>query len=188
MLYSDNIKVEFESQGFRCTHLGCSPEADKTALFFESMRKTETVSCPECGGEVHIYTENLSEEKSESLQTILQEHHDLAVCYAMKEEMCRLYELTDYQQALDGWTKWFEAAKASEIPALVKFAKQKEKRLLGLAAHAVFPISTGKLEGFNNKIKVAKRIAYGYRNEDYFFTLIRYLSLPSARCSSHNFP
>ena len=60
---------------------------------------------------------------------------------------------------------------------MVKFATQKEKRLHGLAAHAVFPISTGKLEGFNNKIKVAKRIACGYRDEDYFFTLIRYLSL-----------
>ena len=130
----------------------------------------------------------LSEKKTESLQAILQDHQDLAVCYAMKEEMCRLYELTDYQQALDGWTKWFEAAKASEIPALEKFATQKEKRLPGLAAHAVFPISTGKLEGFNNKIKVAKRIAYGYRDEEYFFTLIRYLSLPSVRCSSHNFP
>ena len=130
----------------------------------------------------------LSEKKTESLQAILQDHQDLAVCYAMKEEMCRLYELTDYQQSLDGWTKWFEAAKASEIPALEKFATQKEKRLPGLAAHAVFPISTGKLEGFNNKIKVAKRIAYGYRDEEYFFTLIRYLSLPSVRCSSHNFP
>ena len=131
---------------------------------------------------------NLSEEKNEALQTILQEHQNLAVCYAMKEEMCRLYELTDYRQALDGWLKWFEAAKTSEIPALVKFAEQKEKRLPGLAAHAVFPISTGKLEGFNNKIKVAKRIAYGYRDEDYFFTLIRYLSLPSVRYPSHNFP
>ena len=131
---------------------------------------------------------NLPEEKNEALKIILQEHHDLTVCYAMKEEMCRLYELTDYQQALDGWSKWFEAAMASEIPALVKFATQKEKRLPGLAAHAVFNISTGKLEGFNNKIKVAKRIAYGYRDEDYFFTLIRYLSLPSVRCSSHNFP
>lgn len=130
----------------------------------------------------------LPDEKTESLQAILQDHHDLAVCYAMKEEMCRLYELTDYQQALDGWTKWFDAAKASEIPALVKFATQKEKRLPGLVSHAVFPISTGMLEGFNNKIKVAKRIAYGYRDEDYFFTLIRYLSLPSTKCQSPNFP
>ena len=50
------------------------------------------------------------------------------------------------------WTDWFVAAKESEIPALVKFAEQKEKRLPGLAAHAIYPISTGKLEGFNNKI------------------------------------
>ncbi len=131
---------------------------------------------------------NLPDEKKEALQAILQEHHDLAVCYAMKEEMCRLYELTDAQQAIDGWRQWFAAAKASEIPALVKFATQKEKRLHGLAAHAVFPIRTGKLEGFNNIIKVAKRIAYGYRDEDYFFTLIRYLALPSVKCSSHSFP
>ena len=123
----------------------------------------------------------LSNEINESLQIILQEHHDLAVCYAMKEEMCRLYELTDYSQALEGWTKWFEAAKSSGIPALVKFATQKEKRLPGLAAHAIFQISTGKLEGFNNKIKVAKRIGYGYRDEAYFFKLIRYLSIPYIR-------
>lgn len=120
--------------------------------------------------------EKLQEKQNEFLLEILQEHQDLALCYAMKEEMCRLYELTDHQEAIIGWTKWFEAAKASGIPALVKFAEQKEKRLPGLAAHALFSISTGKLEGFNNKIKVAKRIGYGYRNEDYFFTLIRYES------------
>ncbi len=30
------------------------------------------------------------------------------------------------------------------------------------------PISTGPLEGVNNKIKTLKRTAYGYRNEAYF--------------------
>lgn len=109
----------------------------------------------------------------------------LAVCYAMKEEMCKLYELTDYQQAVAGWTKWFQAAKESKIPTLVRFAVQKEKRLPGLAAHAIYSISTGKLEGFNNKINVAKRIGYGYRDDDFFFTLIRYLSISSVRSPSH---
>ncbi|MCR4883386.1 MAG: transposase, partial [Clostridiales bacterium] len=37
---------------------------------------------------------------------------------------------------------------------------------------------TGKLEGFNNKIKVAKRLAYGYRDNHFFFTLVRFLSVP----------
>ena len=48
-----------------------------------------------------------------------------------------------------------------DIPKLQKFADLKEKRLIELVAHATHPISTGKLEGMNNKIKVAKRIAYG---------------------------
>lgn len=105
----------------------------------------------------------------------------LAVCYAMKQEMCELFELTDPDIAREKWTNWFEGAKVSGIPQLVKFAELKEKRLEGLIAHAVFQISTGKLEGFNNKIKVTKRTGYGYRNDDYFFTLIRYLSIPVNR-------
>ena len=78
-------------------------------------------------------------------------------------------------------------AKNSGIPQLVKFAELKEKRIQGLIAHARFPISTGKLEGFNNKIKVAKRIGYGYRNNDYFFTLIKYLSILGLRQTFHSF-
>ena len=42
-----------------------------------------------------------------------------------------------------------------------------------------------KFAGFNNKIKVAKRIGYGYRGDDFFFTLIRYLSIPSDRSPYH---
>ena len=56
-----------------------------------------------------------------------------------------------------------DAAYESGIPALVRFAELKEKRLEGLIAHAV---------------------GYGYRDEDYFFSLIRCLSLPSVRCQS----
>lgn len=124
---------------------------------------------------------NLKMKESQRLSEILEDHKELAVCYAMKEEMCRLFELRDRTEAEKGWIKWFKAAKESEIPQLIHFAELKEKRLSGLVSHAKFPISTGKLEGFNNKIKVAKRIGYGYRNDAYFFTLIRYLALPKNR-------
>lgn len=126
-------------------------------------------------------SKNLSDSKKTALDTILEEHNDLAVCYAMKEEMCRLFGLRDPEEARNGWMAWFEAAKESSIEALVHFAELKEKRLEGLIAHATYPISTGKLEGLNNKIKVAKRVGYGYRNDDYFFILVRYISMP------HNF-
>ena len=91
---------------------------------------------------------------------------------------------SDSLSAIIGWTKWFQAAKESEIPALdgLQF---KKKLLPDLAAHAIYSISTGKHEGFNNKIKVAKRIGYAYRDDDFFFTLIRYLSIPYVRSPSH---
>ena len=123
--------------------------------------------------------DNLDSEKRQSLNEILDTHSDLAVCYAMKEELCALFQITDETEALERWTKWFDAAIHSHILALSKFGRQKLKRLDGLAAHAKFPINTGKLEGFNNKIKVAKRNAYGFRNLDFFFSYIRFLSLPS---------
>lgn len=124
---------------------------------------------------------NLSEESADKLAGILEDHEDLSICYAMKEEMCNLFELRDPVLAEMMWEDWFKAAKESGIPQLEKFAKLKEKRIKGLIAHATHPISTGKLEGFNNKIKVAKRIGYGYRNDEYFFTLVRYASLPKNR-------
>ena len=90
--------------------------------------------------------------------------------------------------ARKGWDRWFDAAEVSGIPVLDKYAKLKRLRLNGLVAQAIFPISTGKLEGFNNKIKAAKRISYGYRDENYFHTLIRYHALPASRTSFLNFP
>lgn len=122
--------------------------------------------------------EDLDSETQQSLKEILDSHSDLAVCYAMKEELCALFRLTDEDEARRRWTKWFDAAIHSNISALAKFGRQKLRRLDGLVAHAKFPINTGKLEGFNNKIKVAKRNAYGFRNLDFFFAYIRFISLP----------
>ena len=123
--------------------------------------------------------DKLSTVQTEHLAAILNAHSSLAVCYAMKEEMIELFRIRDADEAVIGWRKWFDAAKASGIPALVRFAELKEKRIDGLVAHAIYPISTGKLEGFNNKIKVAKRVGYGFRDDHYFFLLVRSLSSPN---------
>ncbi len=44
--------------------------------------------------------------------------------------------------------------------------------LAGILAHANWPLHTSLLEGINNKIKVIKRMAYGFRDDDYFFLKI----------------
>ena len=39
----------------------------------------------------------------------------------------------------------------------------------GISTHATYRISTGKLEGINNKIKTLRWQGYGYSDDDYFF-------------------
>lgn len=43
MLYLDDRKVEFESQEFKGTDIGINPNKDKSVLFLESVRSTQTV-------------------------------------------------------------------------------------------------------------------------------------------------
>ena len=54
----------------------------------------------------------------------------------MKEGFCKLFNLTNPVAAFACWKRWFDAAEASGIPALVKFAELKRPRLDGLVAHA----------------------------------------------------
>ena len=121
--------------------------------------------------------EKLTEKTRTLIDELLDEHLDLSVCYAMKEEMREIFSLDDEEYARIRWEEWFKRALESGIPQLVKFAEKKKVRIEGLINHAKHQINTARLEGFNNRIKVAKRIAYGYRDDEYFFTLIRYISI-----------
>ena len=78
-------------------------------------------------------------------------------------------------------------AKAREMGSKTKFSASQAADGLTYMAMACWTPQQ-MLEGFNNKIKVAKRIGYGYRDDDFFFTLIRYLSIPSVRSLSHKIP
>ena len=45
--------------------------------------------------------------------------------------------------------------------------------LPGILADCRYPLGTNLVEGINNKIKVIKRMAYGFRDDAYFFLKIR---------------
>jgi len=57
----------------------------------------------------------------------------------------------------------------SGIKPLINFAKRLRPYLHGIVNSALYRLNTSVLEGMNNRIKVIKRIAYGYRDSDYFF-------------------
>ena len=66
---------------------------------------------------------------------------------------------------LDGWIR---RAEASGIKILQQMGKTLAAHRSGLLAYYDVMISSGPLEGTNNKIKTMKRQAYGFRDMEFF--------------------
>ncbi|KDD29620.1 transposase, ISL3 family, partial [Bordetella bronchiseptica MBORD785] len=75
--------------------------------------------------------------------------------------------------ARQAWNHWYEQAEQSGIAALNTFAQRLKGYLHGILARCRHPLNTSIVEGINNTIKVIKRRAYGYRDQEYFFLKIR---------------
>lgn len=63
---------------------------------------------------------------------------------------------------------WCRRAEASKLSVLMKMASTFQFHRDGLINYYRCRISTGPLEGVNNKIKTLQRQAYGYRDEEFF--------------------
>jgi transposase len=118
--------------------------------------------------------ENLrNEEERIRLNELLAANRNLLIVYVLKEELKQLWGHRSPWPAYRSWKQWYGQAMQSGIDALMKFARKLKPYLRGILSHCVWPLHTSLLEGINNKIKVIKRIAYGFRDDEYFFLKIR---------------
>ena len=115
-------------------------------------------------------SDNLSDENNEKkrLQEALAINKPLATAYYLKEELGLLWKQSSKKNAEIFLKKWVDKAKASKLPRLIKFANTLMAHRSGIFAWYDYPISTGPLEGINNKIKTMKRQAYGFRDLEFF--------------------
>jgi transposase len=114
--------------------------------------------------------DNLSIEKNEHqrLEDALKINKPLATAYYLKEELKLLWLQDDLTKCQKFLGQWVAKAIASGIKELNKFAKTLLKHRFGIFNWYKFKISSGPLEGLNNKIKVMKRKAYGFRDIEFF--------------------
>jgi len=114
--------------------------------------------------------ENLDATKNEHqrLAEILKLNEPLALAYYLKEDLREVWEQEDEEAAQAHLMDWILRAEASGVSMLNKFAKTLRWHAHGILAWYDYPISTGPLEGTNNKIKTMKRQAYGFRDQEFF--------------------
>lgn len=116
---------------------------------------------------------NLKEHEQVRLSEVLQVNQSLMAVYVMKEQLKALWSAPSARAWRSAWKQWLAHARESGIPALMRFAKRLRPYWRGIVARVRWPMHTGQLEGINNRIKVIKRMAYGYRDSAYFFLKIR---------------
>lgn len=107
------------------------------------------------------------------LNEVLEANQPIMTAYVMKAGLKSLWTATGAWEWRRRWRQWQAHARESGIPALIHFARVLQGYWRGILARVRWQMHTGQLEGINNRIKVIKRMAYGYRNLDYFFLKIR---------------
>jgi transposase len=62
---------------------------------------------------------------------------------------------------------------------MIKMAKTLRTHASGILAYARHPITSGKMEGINNKIKTLTKRSYGFHDQNFF--ILKLLSLHHSR-------
>jgi len=114
--------------------------------------------------------ENLDDELDERkrLEEALELNKPLATAYCMKDELRLIRTRKNKSEARKLLDNWIEKAWKSGIRMLVKFGNTLAAHAYGILNYYDHPISTGPLEGTNNKIKTLQRRSYGFRDREFF--------------------
>ena len=107
-------------------------------------------------------------EETQRLNDAIELNKPLATAYYLKEDLRQMWSKKTKADAEIFIKCWIFKAEKSGIKMLEDFANTIRKHVNSILAHYDFPISTGILEGTNNKIKTLIKRAYGYRDKEYF--------------------
>lgn len=155
----------------------------------DELRRTEAQNAEKTEKNVYVGVRYLllkGEEKIENetkakakLNRLLDLNQTLNTAYVLKEELRNLWSCTNRQKAEEYLNNWLKKARSSGVRLIQKFANTLASHRIGVLNYFDHPITTSMVEGINNKIKVLKRQAYGFRDIEYF--KLRIYSLHESR-------
>ena len=89
---------------------------------------------------------------------------DLRIVHREKEEMLKIIQMKNKEKAIEYLNVWIKRNLESDILALKNCAKTYFNWITEIRNALKVPYSNGPIEGYNNKIKTLKRVAFGFRN------------------------
>jgi transposase len=123
---------------------------------------------------------NLTHRGRHSLKILLKANKRLNTAYVLKEQFGQLWNYQSEVWARRFFENWRDALKWQRLGPYEKFAAMIDRHWDGIAAFCKpeNKVALGFVEGFNNKIRVIQRRAYGLRDEEYLRLKVLTCMLP----------
>ena len=142
----------------------------------DEIRRTETAVNPCLKGSRYIWLKNpehLTVRQSNALKTLSKENRKLSKAYQMKLTLQDIYRtIHDYRVADVGFQEWLSWAVRSRLDPIKRFAKMFKSHYDGILQYFKSRLTAGFSEGTNSRIQEIKRRSNGFRNINYFISMI----------------
>ncbi len=115
---------------------------------------------------------NLSNRQAVTLKKLCALNQPIYKAMLLKESFLQIYECKNIEEAEEHIVDWADQALFSGLKPFVELACSIINKMQYILNWFKKKISSAISEGFNNKIKRLKRMAYGYKDVDYFMLKI----------------
>lgn len=117
--------------------------------------------------------ENLTDKQRPLLSQLLDLNTPLAKAYLLKEQFRTFWNLPGEQEGKQFLATWIEELKSIGSPILNSLARTIKAYSFGLLNYFKYRISSGIMEGLNNKVSTLIKRAYGFRDMEYFMLKVK---------------
>ncbi len=112
--------------------------------------------------------QNRTEKQTDYLQKLCQINEPIYKAMLLKESFQQIYSCSTVEAAEEFLKKWIREAANSSLKIFNSLSQSFTDKMRYILNWFKMKISSAISEGFNNKIKRLKRMAYGYKDIDYF--------------------
>ena len=129
----------------------------------------------------HKYTllrnyESLTYILKTQLDDLFEIYPRIGTAYHLKHMFKQFWEFSDRQEAEGFLAYWRDKVDDTDIQSLKNVARTLRAHWTGVMNYIDSHITSGIMEGVNNKIQLAKRRARGYRNRKNFINIIYFIT------------
>lgn len=113
---------------------------------------------------------NLNQKQKEILESLMKNNERLYKAYLLKEQILSIFDdkISTFDKISERIKCWFENILSNELDEFNDVIKTMQNYMYGILNYFKYGMTNAIAEGFNTKINVLKRRAFGYRDLEYF--------------------